>query len=157
MNLPGPTFTELLEAERDREDEQDFRRLMQEGLQTLHASAQRMQRLLESIELTPPCTQDLERCTVIELAENERTNITPEGIEDVDGAAEAHYRHKYKEAPRKRGVIREGQEMLLNEYFVTERAFIIAKLQEWEEAQADSDDSLCDKGLVEANSALVFE
>jgi hypothetical protein len=32
MNLPGPTFTELLEAERDREDEQEFRRLMQEGL-----------------------------------------------------------------------------------------------------------------------------
>jgi hypothetical protein len=64
---------------------------MQEGLQTLHASAQRMQRLLESIELTPPCTQDLERCTVIEFAEREGTNITKEGITlptQVQGGAE---------------------------------------------------------------------
>jgi hypothetical protein len=76
---------------------------MWEGLQTLHASAQQMQRLLESIKVAPPSTQDLERCTVIELAEKKGTNITPEGIADVDGAAEVHYRHKYKEAPRKGG------------------------------------------------------
>jgi hypothetical protein len=51
--------------------------------------------------------------------------------------------------------------MLMNQYFVTEKAFIIAKLQEWEEAQADSDDSLCEniQAKAEANSAdaLAFE
>jgi hypothetical protein len=155
MNLPGPTFTELLEAERDREDELEFRRLVCHGERACKR-----------------CTPAPRECRVCWRASKSHphphrtlsdalSSSLQRGRGPTSQRRASHYRHKYKEAPRKEGVIRGGQEMLVNQYFVTEissdKAFIIAKLQEWEEPQADSDDSLCEKILAKAEAGTAYD